>query len=313
MDLERLTSRFDQAQEPHGDVTRVLTLGDWCFRLTGLDTAMAEALDARWGGFLSTDEPAVGTPEIRLRRSGEDKPWLRARRGETYRIEAEQVNGRVLVVSYAFCLCRDEPGVWTVALTPLEREPLGRSLENAVRYVVAEAAVDAGGFAIHGAGVIDEGKAVIFAGGSNAGKTTAVELSAPRPSLGDDYALIAPGRDGWVTAAVPFDNAERAPAEPRRGWIPIRGVWRLYKDEVDKAERAPVTLAGASLMSCVALPWVMPHRVEALMGNVDTFVAEGAYGHLRFRKSDEFWQKIGPKREGKRSGRKSGKKAAKQA
>ena len=277
------------------------SLNAWSFRITGLSSAMAEVLDPRWGGFVSADAPTpVGTPEIRVVRPEGDGPWLPPRRGETYRLENQEHAGRRLVISYAFALRRVEPAQWTLALAPLEREPVGRSIENAVRYIVAEAAVDAGGFALHGAGVLDGERAVLFAGGSGSGKSTAVQLSAPRPSLGDDYAFVVPGRQGWVTAAVPFDNAEQAPAEPARGWHPVAGVWRLYQDEVDKAERPPRTLAGASLMSCAAMPWAMPHRVDELMDNIERFVAESRYGHLRFRQSEEFWQKIAGKKPAKR-------------
>ena len=287
--------RFGEIDQPAGDLSRVLTIGDWSFRITGLSEPLCEALDPRWGGFVSPDSDLPpGTPEIRVGDAG-SRHWLKPKRGEDYRVEScpgEAPGGGPLTVSYGFALARPEAVLWKVALSQRDQEPIDRTLENAVRYVIAETAVDFGGMALHGAGVIEEDEVVIFAGGSGAGKSTAVELSSPRPCLGDDYALVAPMGGRWCAAAVPFDNSERAPSDPVRGWLPLNHVWRLFQDEIDKAESAPPTLASASLMSCVALPWAMPHRTDDLLRNADRLIKDDKFGHLRFRKEPDFWQKI---------------------
>ena len=46
--------------------------------------------------------------------------------------------------------------------------------------------------ALHGAGVMREERAYLFVGPSRSGKSTAVRLSAPAISMGDDFAVVLP-------------------------------------------------------------------------------------------------------------------------
>jgi len=179
-------------------------------------------------------------------------------------------------------------------MTESAQEPTDRALENAVRYLVARRCVGEGGFALHGAGVLRHGRAHVFAGPSRAGKTTAVSLSPPgATSLGDDFScVVRTARGGFCTAAVPFDNREAAPADPPRGLFPIAGIWRLYQAQETGIERPAAVRAASSLMACTAFPWAMPDLAEAVLDHARDFVATGAFGHLRFAPTSEFWSLI---------------------
>ena len=274
-------------QRSPGDRSVELRLGGWTLRLEGLDPAMAEELADRWGGYLF---PASSPPTATLRiLRSERRGWLEQEApAETYRVEALNEEERRVVISYRFAVCADDAvDRWRVALASSDVEPVGRLIENAVRYLLARLAVDHGGFAVHGACILHEGRALIFTGPSGSGKTTAVGLVPDATSLGDDYAFVLPADGGWVTSALPFDNRERSRECPVAGWLPVAAIWRLYKADSLRLERPTSILAAASLVSCAALPWTMPERSGELMKQVQRFTGESVFAHLHFRRDSD--------------------------
>lgn len=275
-----------------GPETRDLVVSGWRIRIAGLDAALASGLERRWGGFLERPSPPRERPRLVLRAfDAGERGWLpRARPGEIYRLEARNDERRRLVVSYHFALCPDGAGTWRLGLTAQAEEPPERVVENAVRFLVALLAAEDGGFAMHAAGVMHEGRAYLFAGPSGSGKTTVTRLARPAVSLGDDFAAVLPDAGaGWVAPGMPFDNAERAAPEPERGPFPVAGIWRLDKSDETAVERPPDALAAASLLACVAMPWAMPERAGALLDHVGRFVAGGGFATLRFTRDAALW------------------------
>jgi len=270
-----------------------LRLGEWELVLEGVSSSLATRLQERWGGFARSG----GTERPRLRIRCSERPGDESglglgewEPGETYRLESRMLNGTPVVRSYNFCMCPDldEDRCWKLVLGGASGEPRDRTVENAVRSLTARIALEEGGFALHGAGIRKEGATWIFAGVSGAGKSTAVRLSSPCEELGDDFAVLVPGAAGWRTLAAPFDNRERAPADPMQGTIPLAGVWRLFQSREIRTEQ-PATLQGvASLLTCVMLPGLFPELEPNLLGNVERFVMEGFFGHLYFRNDSGF-------------------------
>jgi hypothetical protein len=291
MDAHGLPERLREAVRPLGDGTCALCLGRWWFRIEGLDEGLRGALERRWGGFLRRATPGPARATVSLVEGGAAH-WLAApRRGEVYRIEA--VDG--IIASYHFAIAAGEPpGSWRLAVTRTPDEPLERIVDNALRLVTALVAVEEGGFAMHAAGVLREGRAFLFAGPSRAGKSTVVRLLAPARAIGDDFALVVPGERGWCAPALPFDNSERAPADPPEGTFPVAGIWRLHRDRQTGSRRPPAGRAVASLMSCVAFPWIAPERAAALLAQVERFVREGRFRHLHFTREANLWPHLQP-------------------
>jgi hypothetical protein len=162
-------------------------------------------------------------------------------------------------------------------------------LENAVRLLVARMAVERGGFALHAAGVLRDGKAWLFAGPSGAGKTTAVRLSAPAPSLGDDYGVVLRRGSEWFAAAVPFDNSERVSASATEGLFPLAGVWRLHRAATPRIEPQRGATGSASLLACVAFHRALPDLAERVLSHVEALVRADRYHHLYFAPDPGFW------------------------
>ncbi len=288
----QVVERLARCTEPCGPVVLVLRIGGFGIRLEGLDEALAAALGRRWGAFLGPPEDTGTEPSIRVglhRAVG--GLWIEPRPGETYRVEGASTHRGPLVWSYRFAASAASPAGdrWLAAVSDSPGERSERVVDNLTRYLVARRAVTDGGFALHGAGVLREGRAWIFAGTSGAGKTTAVELSAPAASLGDDFAFVVPRAGGWVSAAVPFDNRERISEKPPHGWIPVAGIWRLYKDDAVRVEQPLAARTGASLMGCTAFTNAMPDLATSVVEAVGRFAGEGLHRHLHFAPRLDFW------------------------
>lgn len=277
---------------PLGSVARTLAVGPWRLTFEGLDDPLAATLDERWGGF-SLVEPDVA-PTLVVRCVGADAPWLQATPGEQYRIEADLEGALPVVRSYRFLAGPEAPATWRAAIVRDAVEPEGRVLDNLARWLVARSAIDAAGFALHGAGVVREGRGFVFAGKSRSGKSTAVRLSAPAQSLGDDFAVVWPDSGSWWTCALPFDNGERAPLSREPGKVPLAAICRLQQAaEASVAPVAPPAVASAALLSLTAFPWALPDLVDDLAANVSAFAGAGpGLLDLRFRLDPDFWEAL---------------------
>lgn len=280
--IEDARARLSRLDRPAGSVTRDLVLGTGTIRFEGLSDPFAAVLSARWGGFLA--EPSAATPRLVVRTvHGDGSGWLpRWRPGESYRLEANAEGGPLIVRSYHFALGPEISGTWRLSVEENDHEPVGRVFDNAARYLVARGAVEAGGLALHGAGLRRGGRAFILAGPSGAGKTTAMRLLSPVESLGDDFAVVVPQGSGWAAPALPFDNRETAPVDPIRGLTPLAGVWRLFQAESHRAERPVGVLAQASILACAAFPWALPDLAGRAGEAVASFAASGRFRHLHF-------------------------------
>jgi hypothetical protein len=288
--IEEARARLARLDRPAGSAARDLSIGADTIRFEGLTDAFAGTLDARWGGFLAPARAAAPRIVVRTVR-GDGSVWLpRWRPGESYRLEADAESGPLVVRSYHFALGPELSGSWRLAVEDLGAEPVGRVIDNAARYLVARLAIEDGGLALHGAGLRRGRRAWIFAGPSGAGKTTAMRLSAPAESLGDDFAVVVPFENGWAAPALPFDNAEAAPADPVRGLTPLAGVFRLFQAERHRVERLSGVLAQASLLACAAFPWALADLADRAGESVAAIAASGLFGHLHFALDSGFWR-----------------------
>jgi hypothetical protein len=79
-------------------------------------------------------------------------------------------------------------------------------VENVLRILVADSAVNSGGLLMHSAGLVLNGEALIFCGHSGAGKTTLARKAhaCGVPVLSDDLNLLLPTPMGYQAFPVPF-------------------------------------------------------------------------------------------------------------
>lgn len=85
-----------------------------------------------------------------------------------------------------------------------------------------------GGFALHAAGVILDGRAVLFVGPSGAGKTTASNHCEGARWLARDRAVVYPTPLGWYAAGMPGGDEIGLPRAPMT-LAPLGGLLRVRR------------------------------------------------------------------------------------
>jgi hypothetical protein len=278
-------SHFQEQLRPIGDLSVTVAVAGLSVRFEGLSAELQEACLRRYAPFLSKDKPlhsvAVSRGETAYLELPEDR-FLRLE-------EAACPEGQVLL-SHNLAALREPKGkAGQLKLSrPNDQKDALRGIECYLRWVVADLALQQGGFVLHSSGLARNGKAHVFFGPSGAGKSTVASLSPDCTLLSDDLVLITK-RDGkWMAATTPFWGT--LPQECKdAGLYPLAGLYRLTKsEEVRLAQASPAVAAGMVLACCpfVANPAL---RREKLVPLVDDCTRRVPTRSLLFRKDSTFW------------------------
>lgn len=147
------------------------------------------------------------------------------------------------------------------------------------------------GLLVHSSCVVDGGKAWMFVGHSGAGKSTAAELSSPRPILSDEATLLLLDADGGVTihdSPLRSENEERGEADAS----PLGGIHFLVQAEEVRREPVGKVEALIGLMDKVFY-WKHSKPETAKMIAVCREVVQRVPAYeLHFQKNDSFWEVI---------------------
>lgn len=131
----------------------------------------------------------------------------------------------------------------------------------------------------------------MFVGHSGAGKSTAAELSAPRPILSDEATLLLLDADGGVTihdSPLRSENEERGEADAS----PLGGIHFLVQAEEVRREPVGKVEAMIGLMDKVFY-WKHSKPETAKMIAVCREVVQRVPAYeLHFQKNDSFWEVI---------------------
>jgi hypothetical protein len=210
---------------------------------------------------------------------------------EVYRMHTVLEGGVFRTVSYRLASWIDVArGEGALALASGDLDPAPRALENFLRSSVAWLALDSGGFFLHGASIVREGRAYLFYGPSGAGKSTLAAMSPEGEVISDDLTLILRRHAGLVAAGGPF-RGTYTQGTPVVGAFPIAGFYRLRKD--DRIEvRSDDGACFADLLG--NLPFVVDQmsRHPHLIDRVRELVEGVEFRYLHFRKSENFWPAI---------------------
>jgi hypothetical protein len=281
---------FASPLEGFGQASVTLAIGPVRMGLEGLSREQADRLTFRFRPFVA---PPGGARDVTidLRRAPVSRflGWP-AGGPEVYRLESRRAAGRLHLWSYEFAGCWDSGGRrGMLALVSAEGELFDRGLENFLRVLTAAHILDAGGFLLHGSGVVRDGRAYVFFGPSGSGKTTVTHLSPGDTVLSDDLTLVVRGPNGGYEASgIPFGMAHHRTPDTG-GSFPIAGLFRLAQSREVGLE----PLAGARALAEVSgsLPFVMQATGQAAKAiDVVARAIEAIPVHrLRFRKDDAFW------------------------
>lgn len=145
----------------------------------------------------------------------------------------------------------------------------------------------AGGFMLHSAGVVKDGKAYLFLGKSGAGKSTLSKLAAGRPGIeliSDEINLLRRGKGRWRVHGSPFWGEMRADGRP--GSWPLGGLLLLSKSPVNRAKPCSVPEALRLLLRCSVNFEAGPGTSERALSGAAALLAEAEFRRLFFSKKD---------------------------
>jgi hypothetical protein len=280
---------------PAGRQTLALTVGGIGVRLSGLTSGQRATLEERYGIFCADGgaAPALTLEITNVQRDGFLKV---ARPSEYYRVETRWEGEVLLACSYEWAgwldRSRGRGGLALARVTEEDPRAFDRSMENFLRIVYAHAVIPSGGFLLHSAGLVRDGRAYLFFGPSGSGKTTVTTLSPEALVLSDDLTMILRSGTGEYRAcSVPFRGLFAPRPESDESW-PVAGFFRLIQASEDRLE--PVRGARAIGELVGSLPFVT-ERSEIAGDVIDTIAAAASrvpVFRLHFRKDRTFWRLI---------------------
>lgn len=148
-----------------------------------------------------------------------------------------------------------------------------------------------GGFLVHAASAIVNGRAYLFAGKSGAGKTTISRLAPPNASLlTDEISYVRRSGDSYTAYGTPFSGELAKPGENVSA--PLHTLFLLEKGL--QHETRPVSHAEAlrSLLKNILFFSADPSQVQRVFEAASEFVCTVPVERLVFAPEKEVWELI---------------------
>ncbi|MEJ2369108.1 MAG: hypothetical protein P8Z49_12410 [Acidobacteriota bacterium] len=233
---------FSSLPDSLGSESVTVALQDIAVRFDGLSPALALAARKRYALFLSD-----ATPLHRVVLHPGGPAYLEPATDRFLRLE-ERIfpEGRVLS-STDFTAYWEEGGAGRGVLrvsSPDDGKAVERAMENYLRWVVSDLAIERGAFILHAAGLLRNSRAYLFFGHSGAGKSTVTALSEGCQVLSDDLVLLVKTDEGFKATTTPFWGTFPQSAKDT-GLYPVAGLFRLRQSKDVKT--TPVSGALAIL------------------------------------------------------------------
>ncbi|HEV7922911.1 MAG TPA: hypothetical protein VGR02_19160 [Thermoanaerobaculia bacterium] len=278
------------AGETFGSASFTLDLPGGPYRIEGLSAVQRTSLETRYGD----QRPAISDrPLVQLivhRVAAEDFLEIDTR-GWEYNLDYSSTDSSVSLAGLRLAarleLGRDRAGIWTPVEDPAE---FWGVVENVLRPLLALRLLLTGGLLVHSAAVSLDGRGFVFAGRSNAGKSTIARMavSCRQPVLSDDLNAIVPVGDRFVIAPLPF-TGDLEPWEVSRIAVPLAAIIGLEKG-TGEALRSISRGEAVSLLVRSA-PYVNhdPLRIPLLLDRAAEIAAAASTALLTFRREGDIW------------------------
>ena len=260
-------------EPPWGKHAICLSLPATNIRFTGLSAAQSDALKKSFHGFIGSRqqrtphdlecrvrriEQVVSLPAQSLSRDGQYTPqkipWPN---NKGFQLTGVNFEAQIGVTPP----CRSAQ----LAVAREHEFAQANVVENFLRFFVAHRALQQGGLILHSAGLVFDGRAYIFSGRSNAGKTTLTRKAYRYGArvLSDDINLLLPGKEGYKAHAVPFTGEFGRTLEHSGGQdsYPVAGIILLRQGE--KLAVQSVTMADAVADLLAGCPFVNTDTQES--------------------------------------------------
>jgi hypothetical protein len=148
-----------------------------------------------------------------------------------------------------------------------------------------------GGFLLHAASAIRNGKAFVFTGVSGTGKTTIAGL-APRDAtlLTDEISYVRKPGSSYIACGTPFSGELGKPG--KNVSAPLAAVYVLAKGPANRVDPLPVADAARTLLSNLLFFAEDRESVEAVFHAVCEFVGQVPVFRLTFFPDSRVWEMI---------------------
>ena len=166
------------------------------------------------------------------------------------------------------------------------------SIDAVLRIVHTLVLAQQGGFLLHSASAIRNGKAFLFAGVSEAGKTTISRLAPPDVTLlTDEISYVRRCGDGYVAFGTPFTGELAKLGENVSA--PISILYLLAKGKENRIDSIAPGEATRSLLSNVLFFAKDETLVQAIFQSAFDFVSRVPVARLTFVPDARVWELIG--------------------
>jgi len=166
------------------------------------------------------------------------------------------------------------------------------SIDAVLRIVHTLVLAKQGGFLLHSASAIRNGKAFLFAGVSEAGKTTISRLAPSDATLlTDEISYVRRQGDQYVAFGTPFTGELAKLGENVSA--PISMLYLLAKGKENRVDRVSPGEATRSLLSNLLFFAKDPELVQAIFHSVFEFVSRVPVARLTFVPDARVWELIG--------------------
>lgn len=256
---------------------RVVEIGGLPIALRFSDTSFVNTVEQRYGNYLSSKIPELelqidlSSPgispdqDVQLTKDGE--AWV-LRRGD-FVARWNPVSGRGQVRQ--------------------DRSPY--ALDSVLRILHSLMLASRGGFLLHAASGVYDGRAYLFSGVSGAGKTTVSRLAPPGVILlTDEISYIRRERSGYVACGTPFSGELAKPGE--NCVAPVAGLFFLNKGPENRMEEMPASVAVRRLMRNILFFAEDQGLIETLLATACDFTERVPIRSLTFYPDVRVWDEI---------------------
>jgi hypothetical protein len=165
------------------------------------------------------------------------------------------------------------------------------SIDSVLRIVHTLVLAKEGGFLLHSASAIRNGRAFLFAGVSEAGKTTISRLAPPDVTLlTDEISYVRRLGDGYVAFGTPFTGELAKLGENTSA--PVAALYLLAKGRENRIDQVPPGEAARSLLGNVLFFAKDEKLVQAVFHTAFEFVSRVPVSRLTFFPDALVWELI---------------------
>jgi hypothetical protein len=278
--IDRASSGQVLARAETRRLSIVIEVGGMPVRVNTTDPKFRSMLQERYAGFISDSEEPEIDFDVELVASGFPDPNAEVR--------VTQKLGRWSIERGDF---RAE---WNPATRTgrIRQAPKPYSLDSVLRIVHTLVLARQGGFLLHAASAIRNGKAFLFAGVSGAGKTTISSFAPPDATLlTDEISYVRRQEEGYVAFGTPFTGELNKTGENVSS--PIAALYLLAKGGENRIDPVPPGEAARSVLANILFFAEDEELVHSTFNSAFNYACHVPIYRLTFVPDARVWELIG--------------------